>query len=165
MKSQCLLQRPENSSPKRNVLNGTSRISASFLSVFISCGLMDLQKTVSTVKAVACGAAAMWSRASFFRQEEWFVLWGRCFFDLALWWEQSSVSYSLMSNSLQTPWTISTRLLCPWDSPGKKTLVGHHSLLQRIFLTQGTNPGLWRCRQILYRLSYREDLGGNRGST
>ena len=33
-----------------------------------------------------------------------------------------------------------TRLLCPWDSPGKNTGVGCHSLLQRIFPTQGSNP-------------------------
>ena len=32
-----------------------------------------------------------------------------------------------------------TRLLCPWDSPGKNTRVGCHSLLQGIFLTQGSN--------------------------
>ena len=31
-----------------------------------------------------------------------------------------------------------------------------HSLLQRIFLTQGLNPDLLHCRQILYCLSYRE---------
>ena len=29
--------------------------------------------------------------------------------------------------------------LCPWDSPGKNTEVGCHSLLQGIFLTQGSN--------------------------
>ena len=34
------------------------------------------------------------------------------------------------------------RLLCPWDSPGKNTGVGCHSLLQGIFLTQGSNPYL-----------------------
>ena len=33
-----------------------------------------------------------------------------------------------------------------------------HSLLQRIFLTQGLNSGLLHCRQILYHLSYREVL-------
>ena len=33
-----------------------------------------------------------------------------------------------------------------------------HSLLQRIFSTQGLNPGLLHCRQILYHLSYREVL-------
>ena len=30
-----------------------------------------------------------------------------------------------------------TRLLCSWDSPGKKTGAGHHAHLQRIFPTQG----------------------------
>ena len=35
-----------------------------------------------------------------------------------------------------------SRLLCPWNSPSKNTGVGCHSLLQRIFLTQGSNPGL-----------------------
>ena len=44
--------------------------------------------------------------------------------------------------------------LCPWDSPGKNIGVGNHFLLQGIFLTQGSNLGLWHCRQILYRLSH-----------
>ena len=34
------------------------------------------------------------------------------------------------------------RLLCPWDSPDKDTGVGGHGLLQRIFLTQRSNPHL-----------------------
>ena len=38
-----------------------------------------------------------------------------------------------------TPWTAATRLLCPWDSPGKNTTVGCHFLLQGIFLTQMSN--------------------------
>ena len=33
-------------------------------------------------------------------------------------------------------------LLPPWDSPGKSTGVGCHFLLQGIFLTQVSNPGL-----------------------
>ena len=33
--------------------------------------------------------------------------------------------------------------------------MGCHSLLQRIFPTQGSNPGLQHCRQILYCLSYQ----------
>ena len=45
------------------------------------------------------------------------------------------------------------RLLCPWNSPGKNTGVGCHSLLQGIFLTQRLNPGLLHCKQTLYRLS------------
>ena len=46
------------------------------------------------------------------------------------------LSNSIMSNSA-TPWTVphglySTRLLCPWNSPGKNTEVGCHFLLQRM---------------------------------
>ena len=41
------------------------------------------------------------------------------------------------------------------DSPGKNTGVGCHALLQGIFPTQGSNPGLLRCRQILYHLSHQ----------
>ena len=48
------------------------------------------------------------------------------------------------------------RLLCPWNSPGKNTGVGSHSLLQGIFLIQGSNGGLLHCRQILYHLSHQE---------
>ena len=48
-----------------------------------------------------------------------------------------------------------TRLLCPWNSPGKNGGVGCYSLLQRIFLTQGSNTGLLHYRWILYRLSHR----------
>ena len=45
------------------------------------------------------------------------------------------------------------RLLCPQDPLDKSTGVGYHSLLQGIFLTQGMNPSLRLCRQILYHLS------------
>ena len=51
-----------------------------------------------------------------------------------------SVSGPVMSNSLWLPGLQPIRLLCPWDSPGKNTRVGCHSLLQGIFLTQGLNP-------------------------
>ena len=37
-----------------------------------------------------------------------------------------------------TLWT--TRLLCPWNSPGKIPGMGCHVLLQGIFPTQGSNP-------------------------
>ena len=39
------------------------------------------------------------------------------------------------------------------DSPGKNTGVGCHALLQGIFPTQGSNPGVPHCRWILYHLS------------
>ena len=48
-----------------------------------------------------------------------------------------------------------TRLLCPWNSPGKNTGVGCHALLQEIFPIQGSNPGLLHYRRILYRLSHQ----------
>ena len=48
-----------------------------------------------------------------------------------------------------------TNLLHPWDFPGKSTGVGCHFLLQRIFLTQGLNPGLLHCRHTLYCLSHQ----------
>ena len=48
--------------------------------------------------------------------------------------------------------------LCdPMDihSPGQNTGVGSLSILQGIFPTQGSNPGLLHCRQILYQLSHK----------
>ena len=48
-----------------------------------------------------------------------------------------------------TPWAVAcTRLLHPWDFLDKSTGVGCHFLLQGIFPTQGSNPGLLHCRQI-----------------
>ena len=66
-------------------------------------------------------------------------------------WSGSVVSHSLQPHELSP-----TRLLCPWNFPGKHTAVGCHFLLQGIFPTQGSNPGLLHCRQILYHLSHQE---------
>ena len=41
------------------------------------------------------------------------------------------------------------------DSPGKNTGVGCHALLWGIVPTQGSNPGLLHCRQIVYDLSHQ----------
>ena len=41
------------------------------------------------------------------------------------------------------------------NPPGKNTGVSSHSLLQGIFPTQGSNPVLLHCRQILYRRSHQ----------
>ena len=49
-------------------------------------------------------------------------------------------------------------LYSPWDSPGQNIGVSSRSLLQGIFPTQGSNPGLPHCRQILYQLSYQGSL-------
>ena len=45
--------------------------------------------------------------------------------------------------------------ICPWNSPGKNPGVDCHSLLQGIFLTQGSNLGLPRCRQTVHHLSHQ----------
>ena len=42
-----------------------------------------------------------------------------------------------------------------WNSPGQNTGVGSLSLLQGILPTQGSNPGLLHCGQILYQLSHK----------
>ena len=63
------------------------------------------------------------------------------------------LSCSVVSDSLWPHGLQPARLLCPWDSPGRNTGVGCHALLQGIFPTQGLNPGLLLCTQILYRLS------------
>ena len=42
-----------------------------------------------------------------------------------------------------------------WSSPGQNTEVGSLSLLQGIFPTQGSNPGLPHCRRILYQQSHK----------
>ena len=61
-----------------------------------------------------------------------------------------SESHSVVSDSL---WPH--RLYSPWNSLGQNTGVGSLSLLQGIFWTQGSNPGLPCCRWILYKLSHQ----------
>ena len=63
---------------------------------------------------------------------------------------QVSESRSVMSDSLQPH-----RLYSPWNSPGHNARVGSLSLLQGIFPTQGSNPGLLHYRRILYQLSHK----------
>ena len=58
-----------------------------------------------------------------------------------------------------SPWIVAcTKLLRPWDFQGKSTGAGCHFLLQGIFPTQGSNPGLPHCRQTLYCLSHQGNL-------
>ena len=59
-------------------------------------------------------------------------------------------SHSVMSDCWQFHGLYPARSLCPWNSPGKNTGMGCHSLLQGIFLTQGLNPGLLHCRQMFF---------------
>ena len=59
-------------------------------------------------------------------------------------------SHSVVSDSL---WPHG--LYSPWNSPGQNTGVDSLAFLQGIFPTQGSNPGLPHCRQILYQLSHK----------
>ena len=65
------------------------------------------------------------------------------------------LSHSVVSDSLKPHGLQLTRLLCPWDSPGKNPKMGSHSLLQGIFPTQGSKPGFPHYRQSLYQLSHK----------
>ena len=74
------------------------------------------------------------------------------------WLKQLSSSSKLLFSStyfrvlqLNYTWTV----YHPLNSLGKNTEVGSLSLLQGIFPTQGSNPGLLHCRQILYQLSHQ----------
>ena len=63
--------------------------------------------------------------------------------------ERKSVSHSVMSGSLWAHQAPLSR-----NFPSRNTGVGCPSLLQGIFLTQGSNLDLLHCRQILYHLSH-----------
>ena len=82
------------------------------------------------------------------------------FQDSNIWSEMKELKFScsVMSNSLQPRGLQPTRILHPWDFPGKSTGVGCHFLLQRIFPTSGLNPGLPHCRQTLTVWATREVL-------
>ena len=56
---------------------------------------------------------------------------------------------------LQPHRLLLTRLLCPWDSPGKNTGVGCHALLHGIFLTQGSNLSLLHWQGYSLSLSHQ----------
>ena len=60
---------------------------------------------------------------------------------------------SVVSNSFQPH-----GLHSPWNSPGQNAGVDNHSILQGIFPTQGSNPGLRHCRRIRFQLSHKGSL-------
>ena len=70
-----------------------------------------------------------------------FTVWAIC--------EWVSESLLVVSDSL---WPHG--LYSPWNSPGQNTGIGSLFLLQGIFRTQGSNPGLPHRRQTLYCLSH-----------
>ena len=72
------------------------------------------------------------------QRNQWWLSWNNVF-----WLQNRELLFSgscptlLRHHGLQP-----TRLLCPWDLPGKSTGVGCHFLLQGISLTQGSNSCL-----------------------
>ena len=65
---------------------------------------------------------------------------------------KESESHSVVSSSLR-PHALG--FSSPWNSPGQNTGVGSLSLLQEIFPTPGSTPGLLHCEQFLYQLSHK----------
>ena len=65
---------------------------------------------------------------------------------------------SVTSDTLRPHGLWSSRLLCPWDSPGKNTaVVCYDALIQGIFPTPGSNLGLlyllhWQAGSLLLKL-------------
>ena len=96
---------------------------------------------------MASGAIALFQKLTL-----WFFL---------LWLFINSIIYYNMKVKVKVLVTQSCLMLCDpmvplsMESLGKNTGVGGHSLLQGIFLTQGSNSGFLYCRQILYHLSHQ----------
>ena len=67
-----------------------------------------------------------------------------------MWKWSENESRSVVSDSLRP-----NGLYKPWNSPCQNTRVGSHSLLQGIFPTQGSNPGLPHYRWILSQLGHK----------
>ena len=70
-----------------------------------------------------------------------------------MWKWSESRSRSVVSDSL---WPHG--LYSPWNYLGQNTGVGSLPLLQGIFPTQGSNPGLPHCRHFIYQLSHKGSL-------
>ena len=82
----------------------------------------------------------------------WPRIYPNCYYDFLKWLiivNVKSESCLVVSDSLWPHGLQST-----WNSPGQNTRVGSLLHLQGIFPTQGLNPGLPHCRQILYELSH-----------
>ena len=90
-----------------------------------------------------------------------YIPWFMLLYDIYIHTYLHTHDHSVISDSLQPYELLPARLFSPWNSPGKNPGVSSHSLLQWIFLTQGLNPSLLHCRQILYHLSRQESSSGH----
>ena len=100
---------------------------------------------------ICLGSTLKWSRWSFHSLKETtpFLEGGGWENHSAKLTRQWKVKAAQLCPAFATPWTLLM------DSPDQNTGMGSLSLLQEIFPTQGWNPGLPHCRQILYQLSHQ----------
>ena len=70
--------------------------------------------------------------------------------------ERPSVAVVQSLSHVQLFETLRTVARCPWDSPGKNPGVGCHFFFEGLSPTQGSNPRLLHCRQILHHWATRE---------
>ena len=74
-------------------------------------------------------------------------------------YERSESEEAQSCLTLATPWTVAHQAPLSMGVSRQEHGVGCHCLLQRIFPTQESNPGLLHCRQTLYHLSHRGSPG------
>ena len=78
------------------------------------------------------------------------LCWGKSNFSDILPWFSLIKFWVLLPESEKCKLLSCVQLFAtPWNSPGQNTGVGSVSLLQGIFPTQGSHPGLPHCRQLL----------------
>ena len=72
----------------------------------------------------------------------------------------SACVFSLFSHVplFATPWSVAHQVPLSMDFSRQEYYSGLPRPLQGIFPTQGLNPGLPHCRQILHHLSYQSDF-------
>ena len=93
------------------------------------------------------GGKTQWLRV----QTAW--VWTFCVYHLLAIYLEVKVKVTQLYPTLGYVWPHG--LYSPWNSPGQNTGLGGLSLLQGIFSTQESNPGLPHCWQILYQLSHQ----------
>ena len=132
------------------------------------CNPMDCSLPGSSIHGIFRATVLEWGAIAFSHDTE-------CFKHISIsalcalqqWaWEKMSQGSAWVPKTLETRESESRSVksdssqphgLCsPWNSPGQNTTVGSHSLLQGVFPTQGSNPGLPHWRRILYHLSQRK---------
>ena len=110
---------------------------------------MDCSLPGFSVHGILHSRILEWTAVSYFRGSSWLRDQTQASFSLSEWKSLSHV------DSLQPHGLKPARLLCPWNSLDQNTGVSNHFLLQEIFPTQGSNPGLLHFRRILYCLGHQ----------